>query len=715
MDLAFILFILFKIIWYLISFVVSYAFPIIILILFILWRRSKKKNTEKTEVINKLYDIVNSNSSTSEFEKQEKIEPAQKNSQTDNLDKPVQINEDKEIIGDTQVSNEVTTINEPVKYAAESSEQTLLSQEELEIIKHKRNLFNINLALYISSFLIVAAISTFLTTNSTVSSLTKFLIIAFATSGFYLAGLIIYKKSTRLKPAAVAFTSTGLATLPFIGVALNQFIIKDTPIAWLIASIVGLAAYVIAAFIINNQILSYLSVGFVISTVLSATSVSHAPLIAYFVVLILFGTTMSILSLYAKKYIPRVFILPIENTNEWIVPLTLFASLVSYNTLNLSDYIAILLLGSLYYFAIGFSSLQRRKVAYFISRLMLIFAILIFSYQSGDGLISLSITICSIGFFNTLSSVFLLSIKNKFSEYLESKTWLSIGLIMQSIAPFTLALVQIPDIYNLPSFDFESLLNNQALMLVVSIEIGILVLTSLTAALVLKIKNYSIAATFGLAVLPYIVCSFVIVPPLSNIFISFSYLALAIIVLMIRYIIYRKNNKYTTNILNANYGVFLAESLFFSLNIDHPTGIALWLIATFSYIFLIILEKSYERSFLANILIFIMIYVHVYPLNLPQQTIPLIYLSVSSFIMLVVFFSKSIISERLRYSLLFNSGLFIASSLLFATYIRVDDTWGFITWVSASFLTLGLTYLSKVSMLVSCKCNVVIFNMDICL
>ena len=79
------------------------------------------------------------------------------------------------------------------------------------------------------------------------------------TALFYAGGLFVHARAARLRPAAIAFTGTGLALVPVAGLALYNFTLHDGPAAWLVTSVIGTVAYVAAAVRVESRVLAYLS------------------------------------------------------------------------------------------------------------------------------------------------------------------------------------------------------------------------------------------------------------------------------------------------------------------------------------------------------------------------------------------------------------------------------------------------------------------------
>lgn len=190
----------------------------------------------------------------------------------------------------------------------------------------KKSLENLNTILYMASFLLVAAASAFVATampgNIRLIGLIVIVVL------FYGAGWILYKSVARLRPAATAFLGTGLAILPFVGVALNLLGGVPETTAWLIISAIGLVAYVAAAVLLQSQVISYLTMAFVLSLASSAVASASLPMVWYFIVLIGISLTANSLSILRPTLVPEIFRRPIESTGQFVTPLALLASLV---------------------------------------------------------------------------------------------------------------------------------------------------------------------------------------------------------------------------------------------------------------------------------------------------------------------------------------------------------------------------------------------------
>lgn len=240
-----------------------------------------------------------------------------------------------------------------------SSSQPMLSQEELEAEKEKRTLQNLNTILYVGSFLIVAAAGIFVTL--VMPAAIKLLGLILVTGAFYISGLLLYRRSERLRPAAVAFVGTGLAILPFVGFALNSLGGMSGASAWFITSIVGLAAYGFAAVRLQSQLVSYLTMAFVISLAMSAVSTLGLSIVWYFIVVIGISLVCNSLYLVWPKLMPQIFAQPIEQTGQIATPIALVASLFAMGEMELFMYEVLFGIATAHYLVVW---LEQRTLMY---------------------------------------------------------------------------------------------------------------------------------------------------------------------------------------------------------------------------------------------------------------------------------------------------------------------------------------------------------------
>ncbi|MGF6833214.1 hypothetical protein QF015_001383 [Paenarthrobacter sp. TE4293] len=219
--------------------------------------------------------------------------------------------------------------------------------EQAAARKAKRDQQNINVTLYVASLLLVAAGALFVGTN--LPGLFRFAGICFITCLFYGAGLIIHSKVPRLRPAAVAFVGTGLALIPVTGLAMYNFVLHNGPSAWLLTSLLGTAVYAFTAVRLDNKILAFLSLSFVVSTAWSGVSVLGGALVWYFTALIGVAIVLTLGALIRPRWLPALYVRPLMMLHPYVVPLVALAVTFTPQLLAKGEYPLVMLMCGLYF------------------------------------------------------------------------------------------------------------------------------------------------------------------------------------------------------------------------------------------------------------------------------------------------------------------------------------------------------------------------------
>ncbi|MFF1883252.1 hypothetical protein ACFVVC_17490 [Pseudarthrobacter sp. NPDC058196] len=189
---------------------------------------------------------------------------------------------------------------------------------ERQARRERRDRQNINITLYVASLLLVAAAALFV--GSGLPPMLRFVGVGAVTAMFYSLGFGLHAKIARLRPAAVAFTGTGLALVPVSGLALYNFAWHNGPATWLLTSVVGTAAYVAAAIRLESKVLTYLSLTFVVSSAWSGVAVLGGALVWYFAALISVALAFTMLSLVRPAWLPPLFAGPLTALHPYLVP-----------------------------------------------------------------------------------------------------------------------------------------------------------------------------------------------------------------------------------------------------------------------------------------------------------------------------------------------------------------------------------------------------------
>ena len=210
------------------------------------------------------------------------------------------------------------------------------TEAELAEEKSRRTIRNLNIMLYVGSFLIVAATALFV--NLTMPEAVRLGSMLLVTMAFYVAGLVLHERSERLRSAAVAFTGTGLAIVPFLGFAFHMLGGVSPEIAWLLTSLLGLVMYGVAAVRLQSEFISYAMMAFVLSLALSAVSTLGLAVLWYFVAVIAVSLVCNLLRVLYPKVLPKSFQKPLKDTGRIVVPVALVGSLLAADSMEIWMY-----------------------------------------------------------------------------------------------------------------------------------------------------------------------------------------------------------------------------------------------------------------------------------------------------------------------------------------------------------------------------------------
>lgn len=251
---------------------------------------------------------------------------------------------------------------DPAAHLPVSPQREAELRAEREKARERREQQNINVTLYVASLLLVAAGALFIGTALPVPL--KFAGVCTITALFYTAGLMLHTRAPRLKPAAVAFSGTGLALIPVTGLALYTLVLHHAPLAWLMTSVVGTAAYVLAALRLESRVLVYLSLTFVASTAWSGVSVLGGALMWYFTALIGVAVFFTLLATLKPGWLPPLYLRPLAQLHPFMVPAVAVAATMVPLMLGRGDYARIMAMCGCYFAVMavtpgaGFRTLQ---------------------------------------------------------------------------------------------------------------------------------------------------------------------------------------------------------------------------------------------------------------------------------------------------------------------------------------------------------------------
>lgn len=240
---------------------------------------------------------------------------------------------------------------------------------EQRVRREKRDRQNINITLYVASLLLVAAAALFIGTN--LPPMFRFAGVCAVTAMFYGAGFVLHAKVPRLRPAAVAFAGTGLALVPVTGLALYNFALHHGPAAWLITSLIGTVAYVLAAVRLESRVLVYLSLTFIASTAWSGVSVLGGALVWYFAALIGVAVLLSVLAKARPGWLPPVYVKPLMVLHPFVVPAVALAATCVPLLLDRAEYALIIGMCGAYFALMAAAPDRLRLVNFYAARITL--------------------------------------------------------------------------------------------------------------------------------------------------------------------------------------------------------------------------------------------------------------------------------------------------------------------------------------------------------
>ncbi|MCQ1945604.1 MULTISPECIES: hypothetical protein [unclassified Arthrobacter] len=221
------------------------------------------------------------------------------------------------------------------------------TEAELKEEKRRRDLRNINITLYSASLLLVAAAALFI--GLAIPAEARFFGVVAVTALFYVSGLVIHARSARLRPAAVAFTGTGLALIPVVGLALFNFVLPDGPAAWLVTSVVGTAAFAYAAAKIESRVVTYLALTFLLSSGLASGAALRWGIVWYFLFTVIIATLISLAAVRRPGWLNNLYVDAFVRSHRYLVPATAIATVQISGQLSAAQLGILFLTFALYY------------------------------------------------------------------------------------------------------------------------------------------------------------------------------------------------------------------------------------------------------------------------------------------------------------------------------------------------------------------------------
>ena len=252
--------------------------------------------------------------------------------------------------------------------------------QKVAVADRFKSLENINILLYVGTFLVVAAAGIFVGFNyETLSASFKVIFLFIFTLVFYLAGLFLYLKTKNIKPAGITFTTIGLLLAPLVGLAIYKFSYDGTngQMIWFATSAVVLAFYVVTLAIIKQVYIGYLTSFTALSLFQSSINLFDLPIYWSF-----WG--MSILALIFAlivkvKKLPKIIADPLDNTSQIFLPVSMAISASLIFSDGSSQFGLNILLAGIFYLIKSFLYEEEDKSTNNFSLSLLLFPIGLFS------------------------------------------------------------------------------------------------------------------------------------------------------------------------------------------------------------------------------------------------------------------------------------------------------------------------------------------------
>lgn len=490
---------------------------IVIIVLFVLWRDAKKQiETKANESYEKGY-------SAGYWDLADRLKGLLfKDSASFDMDTL------KKEIG---VAEQADTKSDAPTIAEDARDDGIVQQPTQEDTRQHNAVRNLNVLLFVASLLFVAAGAAFV--SAAMPDGIKLVGIWMLVLAFYAGGLFL-QDSEKLRPAGVAFAGTGLGLLPFAGLALNQLANIPGELAWFVTSVVGVVAYFYAAVAMKSQVVSYLTVAFVLSFAASVSSVVALPMVWTFVAIISAGLIVNLVAYLWPALVPEVFRTPIENSVQAVVPVTIALSLLFVDDLSTRSYELLVGLSAAYYAIVW---LQTAKTIYrhLVRGLAQVLVLLIVWDMSFATELAFGIGLAVTALVQQMISLLLYKIETT------RASWIWIG-IMQAIM-----LVA-------PLFWGGALYNNELL------AIDYFLLGAMSLAVTLQFRQ-SIAALPGIVmsvVLPFIVGRLVFDPPLAWELLASWFVFAGGLLILGRYLVRGERSPTAVVLLNASIVGYLA-------------------------------------------------------------------------------------------------------------------------------------------------------------
>lgn len=244
---------------------------------------------------------------------------------------------------------------------------------------------NAMILLYFGAFLLVAAAGLFVAFGGASGGVRTF-IIAIVAAMMYCGGFWLWYSKPKLKQAAFTFIGIGIVLVPLAGLAAYSYVFNDAGrVVWLVTSLICLAVYSHALWVLKTPLLEYVFIGTFVSLFESAVAIMHAP-VYYFG----WGLAAVGILVQAEQLIRRgkpEYDQPSTVSASVLLPLALLVALWMVPSHGTAQLGVSLLLASLYYALLAWrSSDEIRTNGFVAAQVLFLSAAAIFAYGPNHSL-----------------------------------------------------------------------------------------------------------------------------------------------------------------------------------------------------------------------------------------------------------------------------------------------------------------------------------------
>lgn len=389
---------------------------------------------------------------------------------------------------------------------------------EAERKERNRN-HTINIALYSASLLLVSGIL-LLTQTLDLPGLVRLILVWLLVTTFYVVGIMLERKVKILRPAALAFVGTALASVPFVGIAMYQMMGGNAAFCWLLTSFLGTILYVHSAVKLKSRLLGYVSMVSIFAFVCSVPAVAQAQIMWYYVLIIAYGSALTLLAHYKFSWIPRELAIPISQFAPVFAPGALVASLFSFAHMSPIEYATVFAAAAVFYLveAIVRPTDSLKQVYWVVSRVLMIVTVGYAAAGMTDSAApAIGYAVCAAALVNVLVSAFSIvpKVRNLADQH-EIMLWVG----------FVIALI---------SLGITGKFWDTGHAFVLSVQLAALAAVSLVTMMRLGRSEFGWFGLVAVTVLPLLVGGYIATPQFDTTMYATIYMSIIVFALLARW------------------------------------------------------------------------------------------------------------------------------------------------------------------------------------